>query len=127
MHKDFTKWNKIKADVNNKERKIFFNEREIWWCILGLNVGSEQDGKNNKFERPVLIIKKFNKNMFWGIPLTSKIKEDKNYHQINYNNHSNSIILSQLKLISSKRLLRRSVRLPSNKFQEIVNQIKSLF
>ena len=48
--KDFDKWNIIKKQVNTKEviRDLFFYEREVWWCSLGLNVGYEQDGKNDE-------------------------------------------------------------------------------
>ncbi len=30
------------------------------WCSIGINVGDEEDGKNELYERPVLVIKKFN-------------------------------------------------------------------
>ena len=76
--KEFDRWNEKKKHANNKEndRNLFIHEREVWWCSLGVNIGVEIDGKNNDFERPVLLIKKFNGMMFWGIPLTSKTKEN---------------------------------------------------
>ncbi len=60
----FISWTKIKIRLFLKPNKheIYFNEREIWWAHLGVNVGYEQDGKNDNFERPVLIIKKFGKH-----------------------------------------------------------------
>ncbi len=77
MQKDFNTWNKKKKvlDDNKIKYSFFYHEREIWWTSIGLNIGVETDGKNDSFERPVLIIKKFNKDMFWGIPLTSHKKE----------------------------------------------------
>ena len=126
MQKDFTNWHKIKEIIHNRKRAKLFNEREIWWCSLGLNIGDEQDGKNNFFERPVLILKKFNKNIFWGIPLTSQEKNNKYYCQIVYKNREDFLILSQIKLISGKRLLRKVARLPSNSFEKIKEKLKSL-
>ena len=48
--KDFDAWNKQKILLENTQRNISFHEREIWWCSLGLNIGDEQDRKNELFE-----------------------------------------------------------------------------
>ena len=47
-----------------------FHEREIWWCALGVNVGSEQDGVAKTYEPPILVIKNFNGQVLWAVPLT---------------------------------------------------------
>jgi len=60
MPKDFDCWNEIKKGIDGREKIIFCNKREIWWCSLGLNVGVEEDGKNQLFKRPVLVVKVFN-------------------------------------------------------------------
>ena len=64
MQKDFDKWNLEKKSIHSNQEFPFYNEREIWWCSLGVNVGFEQDGTGQKFDRPVLVIKGFNKNTF---------------------------------------------------------------
>ncbi len=59
MQKDFDRWNnqkKVIQQLNNQG--ILFSEREVWWCALGENIGDEENGKNELFERPVLIIRK---------------------------------------------------------------------
>jgi len=48
----------------------------------GGNIGHEMDGKNKDYNRPVLVLRKFNKQIFRGIPLTTKIKLSPHYHQI---------------------------------------------
>jgi mRNA interferase MazF len=58
MKKDFRKWHFRKKLVHESKNIPYFYEREIWWCSIGLNVGYEQDGKNDNFERPVLVLKK---------------------------------------------------------------------
>ena len=75
--KDFDQWNAKKKLFDKKQlsKKLYFHEREIWWCSVGVNIGVEMDGKNHDFERPILIVKKFNGMMFWGVPLTSKPKK----------------------------------------------------
>jgi hypothetical protein len=32
---------------------FYFREKEIWWACLGANIGFEQNGKNENFERPI--------------------------------------------------------------------------
>jgi hypothetical protein len=60
MHqKDFDGWNNVKKKVDtHNTSSLYFKEREIWWASTGVNIGSESDGKNELFERPVLILKK---------------------------------------------------------------------
>lgn len=106
--KDFKKWNSIKTKIEIKrEETYYFDEREIWWSSLGLNVGHEEDGKNQLYERPVLILKKFNSKIVWVLPMSSKIKSGKYYYQIEYGGVIYTVLLSQLKLMSSKRLIRQ--------------------
>ena len=124
--KEFKRWNSLKEKIDKKERIVFFRKKEIWWCALGLNVGFEQDGKNNNFERPVLILKKFNKDVLWIVPLTSKNRTGKYYFQVKYNNKTYSVILSQIRLISSRRLLRKIRTFSDVEFEKVREFIKEL-
>lgn len=126
MKKGFKKWNSLKENIDKKERIVYFRKKEIWWCALGLNVGFEQDGKNNNFERPVLILKKFNKNVLWILPLTSRNKTGKYYFQVKYNNKIYSVILSQIRLISSKRLFRKIRTFSDIEFEQVRGFIRKL-
>ena len=80
----FFEWTKLKIRIHVSNRIIYFKEREIWWSSLGLNIGYEEDGKNIMFERPVLILKKFNHDFLWALPLTSRHKKGKYYYQFEY-------------------------------------------
>ncbi len=125
--KDFDQWNEKKKKIHDRNDLILFHEREIWWCALGVNIGFEQDGKNENFERPVLILSKFNREVLWAVPLTRRQKNNKYYFNINHQATDSWVILSQVKLISSRRLLRRTGALSEDKFKEVVNKIKGLF
>src|SRR5262249_38516740 len=103
MQKDFDTWNERKKKLHNEKKNVFFHEREIWWCSLGLNIGYEQDGANELFERPVLVVKKFNRDVLWVLPLTRTDKKNCYYFPISVGEESSVVILSQLRLISSKR------------------------
>lgn len=120
MEKEFDRWNEKKKAINDiVDLDFFYHEREIWWCALGANVGVEMDGKNVDFERPVLIVKKFNKEMFWGLPLSSKPRMGNLFHEIHYDRGVAWAFLSQFKTISSKRLLRKLGSVPELDFEEI--------
>lgn len=86
---------------------------------MGVNVGFEQDGKNDLFERPVLIIKTFNKEVLWIVPLTSRRKSNKYYYEFDYKSKPQTAILSQVRLISSKRLLRKIWTFPEKDFRKV--------
>ena len=81
----FVAWIKIKAKIHISDRLVYFREGEIWWVNLGANIGHEEEGKNDNFERPILILKKFNKHLLWAIPLTTQIKEGNLYYHIYMN------------------------------------------
>jgi hypothetical protein len=75
MYKRYSFWHKIKSWINNLDSSnIYFKERDIWWCYFGSNIGSEQDGKGDRFLRPVLIFRKFTRNTCWVIPLSTQMK-----------------------------------------------------
>ena len=127
MQKDFDTWNSIKKNINLKNRRIFCNQREIWWCSIGLNIGSEEDGKNELFERPVLIVDVFNQDMLRVLPLTSKDKQDRFHVKIIYNNKFGSVIISQMKTISTRRLSRKLCRLDKIQFDKVKGVIRESF
>ena len=92
--KNFDKWNEIKKSVQEKPDNFGVHEREIWWCSLGANIGSEQDGTGRNFDRPIVIVRGFNKNVFFAVALTGKGREA-------------SAVLSQVRLMDTKRLVRK--------------------
>ncbi len=108
MEKDFKTWHNKKEKVDHKEVRVFFHEREIWFCHLGANVGFEQDGKGENFGRPVIVFRKFNKEVFWGVPLTTREKGGKFYLPVPIgDDEPRKAILSQLRLLDAKRLYQK--------------------
>ncbi len=108
MFKDFFKWHTLKSTIEKGPHRVFFRPKEIWWCSIGANVGVEENGKHALFERPVLVFRKFGEHMFWGLPLTSQIKQNKNfYFTFSLHQKSQTALLGQMRVFSSKRLVRR--------------------
>jgi mRNA interferase MazF len=100
--KNFDSWNKIKKRTDLRKNKLTIDEGDIRWCRIGLNIGDETLGKGETFNRPILIIKKFSQNTFWGIPITKKNKKGSWYFYIKKINRT--VILNQMKLLDRKRL-----------------------
>ncbi len=100
--KDFIKWNNKKIETETISEIPFFHKREIWWIRMGENIGFEQNGKGSNFLRPVLIFRKFNQRVFWGIPLSKTKKSGIFYFA--FENKKSTAILSQLRLFDAKRL-----------------------
>lgn len=119
-------WTKIKVRIQHKDVIKYFKEREVWWTSLGANIGYEQDGKHANFQRPVLIIRKFNHDVFIGVPLTSKVKNGRFYEKISLKSGDSSVILSQIRLLSSKRLVRKMQTMSNNEFSLVKDRLKSL-
>ncbi len=120
--KDFDVWNEIKKQVESHPR-FEFNEGELWWCDIGLNIGSEQDGPSPLFERPVLVGKKFSNETFLAFPLTSNSKSGAYYYKLD---EGSNIVLCQPRLIDARRLKRKIRRISHRQRKEILAQFKSL-
>jgi mRNA-degrading endonuclease toxin of MazEF toxin-antitoxin module len=114
--KNFDEWNMLKKEIEEISKFVEFSETEIWWTSIGLNIGDEEDGKNEKYERPVLVIKKFSGKLFVGAPLSTKVKIGKFYVNFKTESFEYSVLLSQAKVMSSKRLIRKINKLSRGRF-----------
>src|SRR3989338_4076580 len=124
--KDFTDWHKIKRKVELKENRINFQIRDVFSCSIGENVGFEQDGRGEEFLRPVVIIKKFNNEVFLGVPLTHTKKEGKYYFSFNLNEGQSVAIVSQVRLFDAKRLKYKIGMINEKDFSVLKEKIKQL-
>ena len=126
MKKDFQKWHKKKNYIENERPRVFFKEREIWLCYLGENVGFEQDGRGDEFLRPVIILKKFNNEVLWAIPLTRTEKKNKYYFSFKFDDETSVAILSQIRLVDAKRLKYKMGDMKAIDFRDLKNKIRQL-
>jgi len=122
----FENWNILKQKIENKNKFCRFKEREICFINLGKNIGFEQNGGGFDFERPVLIFKKFNNRIFLAVPLTSKVNIDKYHFEFIFLNKRSFAILSQIRLIDSKRISRKIGYISIGDFKLIKQKIKEI-
>ncbi len=126
--KDFDSWNEQKKKTHaNEEYSPLYYEREIRWCRLGANVGFEQDGTGREFSRPVLILKGFSRHVCLVIPLTTSTKKNPYHISVgNIGNREASVIISQIRLIDTRRLDQQIAVLSKKKFGVIRKAVKDL-
>ena len=128
MKKDFDSWNEEKKRTNaNEEYLPLYYEREIRWCRLGVNVGFEQDGTGRSFSRPVLVFKGFSRRVCLVIPLTTSTKRNRYHVSVgNIGGKKAAAIISQLRLIDTRRLDQHIVTLDKKTFERIRKAVKDL-
>ena len=127
MQKDFDGWNEQKKRTHERPRALFYHDRELWWCTLGVNVGSEQDGSGGEYRRPILVLKGLGPDTCLAIPLTTSARthplrpsigkvEGKDAHAL----------LSQMRVIDTKRLVRKIGYLDKTIFEEIRKTVRGM-
>lgn len=124
MEKDFDGWNDVKKKTNAEEPRLY-TVREIWWCRLELNVGSEQDGHGESFLRPVLIVRAFGPNTCLAVPLTASPRR----HPLRVpvgkvQDKEASALISQMRVIDTRRLVEKVGFLQKDRFTEIRKAVR---
>lgn len=127
MKKDFDGWNVKKKVLHNADGSLFYHEREIWWCALGVNIGFEQDGTGEEYRRPILVLKGLSKQTCLVIPLTTAIHDHPLRPSIGLVEGKEArALLSQIRTIDNKRFVRKIGYLNQDIFNRIRKIIKEL-
>jgi mRNA interferase MazF len=126
--KEFDKWNEIKKKIQQSNKIWTIKPREIYWVKIGKNIGYEMYGKDEEFLRPVLILKRFNKYSFLGIPLTSIEKNNDFYVKVTpYKKDKKSfVIISQIRFFSTKRIKSKFSKISQQEFENILEKVSKI-
>jgi putative NAD(P)H nitroreductase len=116
---EFDLWNQQKKQANQNSKQKYFKERDVFFCRVGKNIGHEQNGSGEKFLRPVIVVRKFTKNLFWGVPTTTKPKFGSFYHKFMLGDTVDYALLPQLKLFDTKRIAYKVGQVAKNDFKII--------
>ena len=127
MQKDFDSWNKVKKQTN-VERPRLYTVREIWWCRLGVNIGTEQDGGDRMFIRPVVILRAFGPDpvMVAALP-PSELLHPLRIQVGVIQGEKASALLSQLRVVDTRRLIEKVGFLDKGTFTQLRKAVRKLF
>ncbi len=124
--KNFDEWNEVKKKTDNEENRLY-TIREIWWFRIGLNIGTEQNGNGKEYTRPCLIICGFGFHACMIVPLTTSPKQNRFRIRIGLvEEFEAKANISQIKVIDTKRLVRKVGFLDKKIFDNVIKNIKDL-
>lgn len=127
MQKDFDEWNKAKKKTN-EERPRLYTVREIWWCRLGVNIGTEQDGRGENFLRPAIILRGFGPDACLVIPLTTSVHRHPLRVPVGMiDDREARANLSQIRVVDTRRLVEKIGFLEKEVFAHIRKAARNLF
>jgi mRNA interferase MazF len=120
MKKDFDGWNETKKRTDARGGAPYYHEREVWWCTLGVNVGSEENGSGAEYRRPALILKGLSVGTCLIVPLTPSAKDHPLRVAVGLIGRKQArAILSQMRVIDTKRLVRKLEYFDVDTFKQI--------
>ena len=120
-------WTTKKIQLELHGRQTNFHEGELYWIGLGKNIGVEMYGKGGDFSRPVLVYKKLSKYNFLAIPLTTKEHNGSWYVHFFHKGRKQTAVLSQIRVLSSKRIYRRIGQIDDEDFRKIKRAFRELY
>jgi len=123
----FDSRNIIKKRLEILKKKNYPKTMSIWYVRLWRNVWFEENGKL-EFFRPVLVIRKI-WNLYFCIPLTTKWKKWYYYYKLlnKYNWKQSWLLLSQWRVLDSKRFVSNIGILDDNEFLGIKKLLKNVY
>jgi mRNA-degrading endonuclease toxin of MazEF toxin-antitoxin module len=99
----------------------------VWWCTLGVNVGSEENGSGEEYRRPALILKGLSVETCLVVPLTTSAKAHPLRVAVGLIGGKEArAILSQMRVIDTKRLVRKIEYLDVGTFEQIRKAAKGM-
>lgn len=126
--KNFFEWIAIKQKRDEHDYSPpLITEGDLWWCAVGENVGVEISGKSENFTRPVVILKKFGRLGFLGIPTTTRKRTGSWYVPFMHKGIEEIAMLNQTRVLSYKRLDRKMGTLDGEDFKKIKGAYVRLF
>ncbi len=107
----YDQWNRVKQEVNKKERSFYVKPREVLWIHLGENVGDED---NNKYYLKAKLNTRID---------NSKIESGESAFEVN----TRSAMLTHARLYDTKRGIEHIGYIDKEDFAKIKTAFKAIF
>lgn len=124
---EYDGWNEVKKDLELHGRRPKISQGQVWWSGVGRNIGTELNGKNSRFSRPVIVFKKICSSKFLAIPLTSKEHEGSWYVPFEFDGRCETAVVCDAKVLSVKRLYRMMGTISNADYNKIQERFNELF
>ncbi len=125
--KQFDEWNTRKKNLQDNDKSyVKFHARDVWWCSYGVNIGSEQNGVGNNFERLCVVVKKLSGRTFVALPLSTKEKIADFQVKVFVKEKTGYVLLDQVRVLDVKRMLRKVSYISKDDFEIIRSKLKEL-
>ena len=126
MKKDFDGWNTRKKKLHADGTRPYYHARELWWCSVGVNVGNELDGTGARHDRPVVILRPFNAQTFFGVSLIGHVRDGVYYFPVGIVEDREAVAnLSQARLYDTRRLIRKIGMMDALVFFRLCDALKT--
>jgi mRNA interferase MazF len=125
--KNFDKWNEVKKQTETSDTKVYIRAGEIRWISVGVNVGSEIDGKGDSFTRPGLVLHVIGSHLALVVPFSTKIKEVPGYFPFEWKGVTTALCIHQLRIVSQKRILSRKGRVSEDRLKMVKDAILKFY
>ncbi len=126
--KRFLEWIGLKEKLHNNEyRPPLVSHGDIWWASIGENVGSEINGKNDLFSRPVIIHKKLSHSFYFVVPTSTQTREGTWYVKFRHKELDTVACLHQARAIDYRRLSSKLGTLDDEDFERVKEGFRSLY
>ena len=127
-HKDYDDWMIVKQRINDEERPSFAKAGDVRWASVGVNVGSEIDGKGKgSHTRPVLVLELVGKHLALVVPFSTKLHERPGYVRFDVDSKPMALCVHQVRVVSQKRLLKRIAHLADTRLKEAKVEVKKFW
>ena len=118
----------VKRKLDTSSGNIYVRAGEIRWVAIGVNVGSEIDGKGASFTRPCLVLHVISSSLALVVPFTSQKKANKQfYHHVELEHFSSYLCLSQMRTVSQQRIFKRIKKVPAQQFIDLRDKVRVFY
>ena len=122
---DYVYWSKRKAELESREKRPTFQEKEVWRCSIGRNIGSEVDGKSHLCWRPVLVLRRASRGTFLAIPLSTSKKIQPDSTEITVKGVYRQALINQVRTLDAKRLIQQMDTISDEDFTKVREALRA--
>ena len=126
--KRFLQWIGLKEALHNQAHQPpYVSERDLWWVSMGENIGSEMNGKSDRFTRPALVLRKLAYGFYLIAPTTTKPHTGSWYVKTSLAGVDEFVCLNQIRVVDYRRLYSKLGQIDTDDFDRVKEGFRKLY